>query len=419
MTQPTTTPFSRDFILMVIGQIASIFGNAILRFALALYVLDKTGSAGAFGTLLAVSMLPTILCSPFGGILADRVSRKWMMVVLDFLTSGMLVVFALLPSMGVGAVAALLILLTLIQAFYQPAVQSSIPLLVPAERLEQGNGIVIQVNALAQLLGPILGGMLYGFFGLSPILIAGIACFAASAVMEIFLHIPFVKKNKGGGVLGIIRGDLGSAFHFLSRENPGLLQILGLIAALNLFLSAMMMVGLPYLVKEFLGLSSQLYGFVEGAMAAGSILGGLLVGKAAQRITLERSSILLYGTALCTLPIALSVVGASWPLVSYGVILVSVAACMFSSTLFSIIAQSYMQKHTPEAMLGKIMSLVVTVCTCAMPLGQALYGWLFNFLGRGAAVAVLLSGIATALIAFMTHRALRQLQQPAEPPLAE
>ena len=117
MTQSTTTRFSRDFILMVIGQIASIFGNAILRFALALYVLDKTGSAGVFGTILAVSMLPTILCSPFGGILADRVSRKWMMVVLDFLTSGMLAVFAILPSMGVGAVAALLILLTLIQAF--------------------------------------------------------------------------------------------------------------------------------------------------------------------------------------------------------------------------------------------------------------------------------------------------------------
>ena len=65
--------FSRDFTLMVAGQIISLFGNAILRFALSLYVLDTTGSAAVFGGILAVSMVPTILCSPLGGVLADRV----------------------------------------------------------------------------------------------------------------------------------------------------------------------------------------------------------------------------------------------------------------------------------------------------------------------------------------------------------
>lgn len=58
--------FSRDFTLMILGQIISLFGNAILRFALSLYVLDTTGSAAAFGGILAVSMVPTILCSPLG-----------------------------------------------------------------------------------------------------------------------------------------------------------------------------------------------------------------------------------------------------------------------------------------------------------------------------------------------------------------
>ena len=68
--------FSRDFTLMVAGQIISLFGNAILRFALSLYVLDTTGSAAAFGGILAVSMVPTILCSPLGASLADRVPRQ-------------------------------------------------------------------------------------------------------------------------------------------------------------------------------------------------------------------------------------------------------------------------------------------------------------------------------------------------------
>ena len=63
--------FHRNFSLMIIGQIISLFGNAILRFALSMYVLDLTGSAAAFGTILAVSMIPTVLLSPVGGIIAD------------------------------------------------------------------------------------------------------------------------------------------------------------------------------------------------------------------------------------------------------------------------------------------------------------------------------------------------------------
>lgn len=68
--------FHRNFSLMIIGQIISLFGNAILRFALSMYVLDLTGSAAAFGTILAVSMIPTVLLSPVGGIIADRINRR-------------------------------------------------------------------------------------------------------------------------------------------------------------------------------------------------------------------------------------------------------------------------------------------------------------------------------------------------------
>ena len=83
--------FHRNFSLMIIGQIISLFGNAILRFALSMYVLDLTGSAAAFGTILAVSMIPTVLLSPVGGIIADRINRRNIMVALDFTTAGLIV----------------------------------------------------------------------------------------------------------------------------------------------------------------------------------------------------------------------------------------------------------------------------------------------------------------------------------------
>lgn len=108
--------FSRDFTLMVAGQIISLFGNAILRFALSLYVLDTTGSAAAFGGILAVSMVPTILCSPLGGVLADRVPRQRIMWGLDFFTAALVLGYGLFFASR-GTVLAVGVLMVLLQPF--------------------------------------------------------------------------------------------------------------------------------------------------------------------------------------------------------------------------------------------------------------------------------------------------------------
>lgn len=98
----TAKLFGRDFTLMVIGQVISLFGNAVLRFALSVFVLDMTGSAAAFATISALSMIPTVLMSPLGGALADRVSRKGIMAVLDFITAGLIIGFAVFSGEGVS-----------------------------------------------------------------------------------------------------------------------------------------------------------------------------------------------------------------------------------------------------------------------------------------------------------------------------
>ena len=140
--------FQRDFTIMILGQIISLFGNAILRFSLSLYVLEVTGSAAVFGTILAVSMIPTVLLSPFGGVLADRLPKQKIMTILDFVTAGLIVFYdAVYGSAGnLAAVTIFMILLTLIQAFYQPSVQASIPLLASQEQLMAANGIVMQAD---------------------------------------------------------------------------------------------------------------------------------------------------------------------------------------------------------------------------------------------------------------------------------
>lgn len=370
--------FSRDFSLMLLGQIVSLLGNALLRFALSLYVLDLTGSASVFGGVLAASMIPTILLSPVGGVLADRLPRQRIMYVLDFLTAVAIWNFALFGRGGSPLPPALLLLsLSAIQACYQPSVLSAVPLLVPKEELTRANALVTQVAALSSLLGPVAGGALYGFWGMGPICFVSAGCFLASAVMECFLRIPFSPASRKGGP-GTAWGDLREAGQFLSRSK--LLPLLGVIAGINLFLSSLYLVGLPYFVKVVLGLSSQLYSLVEAAMGLGSILGAVLVGALGSRLSFSRSWRYLLLAVLSPAVMVPAVAVSAVPLGSFLALLLAALLGMTCAGVFSILAQTFFQTVTPAPLLGKVGSFITAVATCAMPLGQGLYGLLLEWL---------------------------------------
>lgn len=404
--------FKKDFTILVLGQIISLFGNVILRFALSMYVLDKTGSVATFGTILALSMIPTVLLSSFGGIIADRVNKRNIMVVLDFLTSILIVSFIIVlnSSAIMVFISLLMVLLAIIQAFYQPSVQSSIPVLVHENHLMTANGIVIQISALANLLGPILGGLLYGFFGIFPILILSSICFFISAVMEIFLKIPFNKPKSTGNMISIVTGDFKETLQFLVKEQKPLLKLLALVAAINVFLSAMLIIGLPFLIKILLGLSNQLYGFAEAAMGIGSIIGGISAGLLAKKLGFKKSYLLLIGASIAVLPIGASVIGLSHSIISYVVILISVALTMFFATLFTVYAQTMMQKLTPNHLLGKVASVVTVLSMCALPIGQALYGVLFKVADVKSYIVIFLSAIICIGIGLLSKKVIHQIK---------
>ena len=338
--------------------------------------------------------------------------------VLDFFTAALVLGYGLFfASRGtVLAVGVLMVLLAAIQALYQPSVQASIPALASEEHLPAANGVVAQVQALANLLGPILGGMLYGWVGLLPMVAVGGACFFCSAVMELFLRIPFQRRTLAGPPLAALWRDLRDAGRFLTREQPGLLRVLALVALLNLFLSALLVVGLPYLVKISLGLSSLHYSFAEAALSLGSIVGGLLSGLVLRGADIRRAWRFLLGTSLLLLPMALALALGIPSLAAYGVILVSVLLGMACAMLFTVSAQTYLQRATPPHLLGKVASFVAAISTCAMPLGQALYGLLFDALQAHVWVVVALGMGASLLVTFSSVRALGRLPALDEAP---
>ena len=389
--------FNRDFTLVAIGQLISLFGNAILRFALALYVLDATGSAAVFGTVTAIAVIPTILLSPFGGILSDRVNRRNIMAALDFATAALALGLGLLLSEenAVALITAALLLLSVIQACYTPSVNSSVPLLQAEGNLVKANAVVSQVSMLANLIGPVLGGVLYGFFGAMPIILVSGVCFFLSAVLELFIHIPFQPLDAKTGILQIVKDDLRESIRFMTREQPDILRITLMIAVYSLFVVSTITVGLPYMVRTVLGLSSQLYGAAEGLMAAAGIAGGIASGFLAGRLKTSRLYWLLVLSGAALVPVGAAFLLDCGPMTCYIVITICIMAMQLLIALFSIFMLSLAQGRTPSHLLGKMTAYIMTLTMCAQPVGQALYGVLFDrFAG-----SLYLPLIATALIA--------------------
>lgn len=372
--------FRRDFTMVVIGQIISLFGNAILRFALPLYLLRETGSSTLFGAVTACSFIPMILFSLVGGVWADRLNKRNVMVVLDFTTAVLILVLYGLNG-HVPIVPLILVFLMLlygISGAYQPTVQASIPALVQREQIMQGNAVINMVNTLSGLLGPVIGGVLFGAWGITPILLLSIGCFFCSAVMEIFIHIPYQKQPMQAGILRVMKQDWQESGRFVKREKPIFLSVVIVLALFNLVLSAAILVGIPIMVVNVLDMSDASLGLTQGALGLGGLAGGCLGGVVGEKIKLRHGSRLLLFCSLTAALMGAVLLPFVPPFAGYVLITAMSFAMMAASTLFSIQLCTVVQQQTPAYLVGKIMACMMAIANCASPLGQAVYGVLFD-----------------------------------------
>ncbi|MCP1109573.1 MFS transporter [Ohessyouella blattaphilus] len=407
--------FHKDFVLVVIGQIISLFGNGILRFALPLYILDQSGSPALFGMVSALSFVPMVLISPIGGVLADRVNKQRIMVILDFLTAGILLVFTF-ASKNLSIVPLIIIVMMLlysIQGLYSPAVQASMPLLHNEDRLVTANAIVNLVQSLAGLLGPIIGGFLYANFGLWPIVYIATGCFAASAVLELFIRIPFYYRKNSQGVIGTIVTDLRESNDFVFKAYPVMKRVIYITFFINLFMSTMIIIGLPVIITQHLHLSSELYGISQGVIGCGGLVGGVLAGSIARKIKVEDSWKMLIPCALSIFPIALVLIVGTSSIFSYIVITAMSMLVMVCSTIFSIIMLAFAQQVTPPHLVGKVISVVMAINLLAQPLGQSLFGVAFERFAHAPGLVVLAAALLSLFVALYSKSCFAELRKPS------
>lgn len=402
---------NKNFIIIVIGQIISLFGNAIQRFSMSLYLLEFTGSTATFANILALSTLPYILFAPIAGKLSDQVNRKKIMVYLDLICAVLIGVYAVIVLKGrdhVAIVASVMFILSICSTIYGPAVTASIPQVVEEAYLTSANGIVNQVGSVVNFIGPILAGILYGLMGIKLIIIINAISFLAAALMELFLEIPDVVREEAAAhkdsLLHFIRNsfvDMKNNLIYLRKEKQTVLGIIVSYALCNIFLVPILSIVAPYFINMRLDLPAQIYGIVEAVCVLGMILGGLWISIKPKMFTIKKVHYTYFPMVLGVLLMSvLGFINAN-PYVLAGLFAIGGMAIMLSLALSNVLTLTFIQKEIPTTLLGRVSAFSTAIATISVAPGQLLFGQVIE-LGIPIGVILLVTAIVNlGLILFV------------------
>lgn len=398
--------FTKNFMLLILGQASSLFGNYILRLALSMYVLEVTGSAAVFAGILSAAVIPTILLSPFGGILADRADRRKIMVALDALTGCSVLSAAVFMSEdnAVTVIGVLLVLLSVFGAFETPTVQACIPQMLSGDNIVRGNAVVNQLASVSYLTAPLLGGIFYAAFGLKPVMYASVFCFFLTALFECFIKLEHRPREYQGNILSMVKEDLSDSMRFIVKEQPDIMKLLSLAALSRFFVMGVTLVGLPFLVRNILGLDAEYYGGAESALAVAVILGSIAAGLLTGKLKLKHLSSVLAAIGVCMIPAGVVFLFPFSTMLKYVVNIAAFCGMQAAISIFSVFAVSVIQQNTPDELIGKVMAYTSAITMCMQPVGQIVYGFLFDAFREEVSLVLIPTGVAVCLIGLCSAR---------------
>ncbi|MHC1722378.1 MAG: MFS transporter [Aminipila sp.] len=381
-----TKTFNRNFIFLIIGQASSMFGTVLLRFTVSLLILDLTGSAALFGTITAISYLSPIFLSPFGGILADQVNKRNLMVGLDSMYCVMAIslVFSLSIPNVLIPITIIMFGLSIVSSFETPVVQSSIPLIQHKDTLIQSNAIISQVNMLANLIAPLLAGLLYSTVGedylqgVRIIFLYCAVCFLLAAILEIFIKIPKITGQYADTSLQTIKKDLCESIRFLTTEQTYVFKAILLNATFVLLIQPLITTGAPFIIRIVLNLSPALNGLSQAFMGVAGLIGGVIAGLIATKFKISKVYWLFWIMGLSISFFGVSVLFNFSANLTYMIFVIIGIVIFVSASIAGIFIMSAIQQNVPANMLGRVMSFYLALVNAALPIGILLYGYLYE-----------------------------------------
>ncbi len=360
----------RDFRLLVFAAVVSLLGDGFFYVALAWQVYELSNIPTALSLVGVAWTIPMVALLLVGGALSDRFDRRRLMIGADVLRGAAIGLMAVLSIAGVielWHIAALVVLVGIGDAFFNPASTAIVPDILPEPHLAAANALAgIYRPLVFRLLGPATAGFLIAAFGPGPAFGVDALTFVASAFALAAIRTrPAHRALRPAGARQMLV-DVGEGLRFVRRHPWLWATLVSAMLSLLVFLGPMEVL-VPFLVKNRLGLGPESLGAIFAAGGVGSILLAVVVGSLGQprrRITVMYASWSL-GVA------AMAVYGLMTAL--WQALLVSfVVNAMFE--LGQVIWTTMLQQRVPRDLLGRVSSLDWLVSTGLVPVSFALTG---------------------------------------------
>lgn len=388
-----------SFNLLALSLIISAIGGTVLRFAISLHVLDITGSAAVFATMIAISFIPMVVCTPFGGAIADRFSKKLLIVFSDVSKTVTVMILAIMLFTDSGSVVifgVVITVFTLVQTVYSPAATSALPLILKPDELVRANGTMQGILALSGIASPLLGGLMFGLLGITNLAALCAILLLFSSIINIFIKIPYTKREMVGGFVKTILADMGRGFKYVVKDNRILFRATMLFALVVFFVQAMVAVSFPYIMRVTFALPEEQIGIASAAIGISALLASIFAGILKKIMEIRYLAFYVAAIGGAVVPIA---VGASFTAAAVLPIVLLVGgfmAIMFILTLTNILVITYSQINVPPEMLGKVIAILTTFANFTAPMGQMTMGQMLENL-PGAQFAIY-GGVAVLLV---------------------
>jgi MFS family permease len=359
----------RDFRLLFAGHGVSVLGDRMVVVALAFAVLEIGGSASAVGLVLAASWLPAVASVLVGGVVADRTSRRTVMVAADVArvgSQGAMAVLLITGSAEVWMLGALAGVTGAATGFFNPAATGLLPDVVPSEGLQPANALRSTAASVSEILGPLTAGLLVAAAGAGWAIAADAVTFGVSGACLAALRLGRAAERTPAPFLSDLRDGWIAV-----RSRRWLWTFLGYFAVANLMWGAWSGLG-PVVADRELGGAGP-WGTVLAAVGAGALLGSLAATRVRPTTPLVFVALM---DALFGLPLAFLAAGASVPILALGGVLSGVGL-----TLGMSVWETTLQREIPPESLSRVASYDWFGSYAFYPLGLAIWGPLAGAIG--------------------------------------
>ncbi len=391
----------RDFRLFWSSQLFSLIGTWMQVVAQDWLVLELTNSPFILGVVSALQFLPTLILSILGGVVADRLPRRRLLLFTQSSAMTLAFVLGILTLTGtvqIGHVMALALLLGTVNALDMPTRQAFVVELVGREDLQ--NAIALNSAAFnsARLVGPAVAGLAIGWVGLAGCFFLN--GFSFLAVIGVLLTIRAGSRAVARGVqASSVAADLREGLEYVVHT-PIVRFIILMVAVVGTF-GLNMSVLIPVLARISLQVGPEGYGLLSSAMGIGALSAALLLASLG-RIPRRRAYLASAG-GLGILQMLLLGVHQYWLAL---LILVGIG---FSMIFFTTLSNTVLQTSTPDGLRGRVMSVYTTVFVGTTPLGSLFAGTIAEMWGVGMAFfACGLSALLMALVGIPLSRGVRR-----------